>query len=162
MSDSSEYSGEAEVALDEADQNDDADIADEADEAGEDDIDTEEADPVVYGPLKSLAIRDSNHLIYRILDPAQRKTSNVIQLHEATEAVGIRASQIERGSRVFTDVKNLKCPIKMAWKEFIDRQNPLILERVVEERPEAGYNIVEHWPVREMTYFGTANFSELM
>ncbi len=161
MSDNSDYSEEAEVALDETDQNDDADVADAA-ETDDAMPDIDEADAMVYGSLKSLNIRDSNHMIYKIQNPAQRKTSHIIQLSEATEAVGIRASQIERGSRVFTSTKNLKCPIKMAWKEFLDRRNPLILERVVEEHSESGYYIVEHWLVREMTYLNWANNDELL
>lgn len=161
MSDNSDYSEEAEIALDEADQNDDADIADAA-EPDDNMPDIDEADAMVYGSLKSLSIRDSNHMIYKIRNPEQRKTSHVIQLSEATEAVGIRASQIERGSRVFTNTKNLKCPIKMAWKEFLDRRNPLILERIVEEKPESGYYVVEHWLVREMTYLNWSNNDELL
>lgn len=38
----------------------------------------------------------------------------------------------------------------MARKEFYDRKNPLILERVIEQRGNV-YR-VEHWKVREMTF----------
>ncbi len=166
MSDNSDYSEEVEVALDEDDQNDDADIADAniTDDILSDnyDLDDSLSNQLIYGPLRSLNVRDNNHIIFKIENPAHRKTSHVIQLPEATEAAGIRASQIERGSRVFTNIKNLKCPIKMAWKEFLDRRNPLILERVVEEKPESGYYIVEHWRVREMVYLNWANNDELI
>jgi DNA-directed RNA polymerase subunit K/omega len=133
--------------LDEIDQNDDIDaIQDEAVDVGEED----EPEETIYGPLRLLKLRDGDHKSIVVVPNGDRRTSNIINDYEFTEAVGIRASQIERGSPVFTDVTGLSDPIKMARKEFYDRKNPLILERVIEQRGNV-YR-VEHFNVREMTF----------
>lgn len=133
--------------LDEIDQNDDIDaIEDEAADPGEE----EEPEETVYGPLRTLKIRDGDHKTIIVIPPGERRTSNIINDYEFTEAVGIRASQIERGAPVFTEVVGLNNPIAMARKEFYDRKNPLILERIVDQHNQV-YR-VEHWKVREMTF----------
>jgi DNA-directed RNA polymerase subunit K/omega len=93
---------------------------------------------------------DQNHRLVVVIKDDQRMTSNIIQLPELVEAVGIRASQIEQGSEVFTDVTGLTDPVAQAKKEFIDRRNPLILERGVKKTKGAIY--VEWWKVRDMTF----------
>lgn len=138
---------EEENDLDEIDQNDDIDaIEDQTAEPGEE----EELEETIYGPLRTLKIRDGDHKTIIVVPSNDRRTTHIINDYEFTEAVGIRASQIERGAPVFTDTTGLKDPIKMARKEFYDRKNPLILERVIEQRGNA-YR-VEHWKVREMTF----------
>jgi DNA-directed RNA polymerase subunit K/omega len=142
-----ELSGSEENDLDEIDQNDDIDaIQEEGVDIGED----EEPEENIYGPLRTLKIRDGDHKTIIVISPGDRRTSNIINDYEFTEAVGIRASQIERGSPVFTNVTGLKDPIKMARKEFFDRKNPLILERIIDQR--GNIYKVEHWKVREMTH----------
>lgn len=132
-----------EIELDEIDQNDD-----------DDDLNTEngddEEDDMTFGPLTAINLKDEKHIIIKVCHPDERITSHIITLSEATEATGIRASQIENGSAPFTDTTGLKSPVAMAHKEFLDRKNPLILERLVEIRGNVHY--VEHWKVREMTY----------
>lgn len=98
---------------------------------------------------------DKNHKIINIVPDHKRKTSNIIQFLEMANAIGIRISQIEEGSPIFTDTTGLTSPIEMAKKEFIDRQNPLILRREIKgidntKLPLQCY--VEHWKVREMTF----------
>lgn len=105
---------------------------------------------VVYGPIRKLNQQEKDHKIIKIIPEADRITSNVIQLLEQTEAIGIRATQIEQGSPVFTSVESLSDPILMAKKEFYDRKSPLILERAIQEKDNVIY--VEHWKVREMSF----------
>lgn len=151
-----EVSDGEELDLDEEDQNDNADEIPETnvetvDADADDDVGQRDRDKsAVYGPLQTLKIRDGDHIEIIVVDPEERITSNIITDPEFTEATGIRAAQIEQGTPVFTDVTGLTDPIKMAHKEFYDRKNPLILERVIEQRGYTYY--VEHWIVREMTY----------
>lgn len=93
---------------------------------------------------------DEHHRIIEIVPPDQRITSEIIQLSEMVEAVGIRISQIEQGSPVFTDVTGLNNPIDQAKKELFDRCSPLILSRALIKEPS--YWLVEEWKVREMTF----------
>lgn len=145
MSDSEEdYSSDEVPELDEADQIDDADLITDAD----DDISDDEDDELNI--IGSLHKGDSNHTNIIIVPDSERITSDVIQKQEIVEAIGVRASQIEEGSPVFTDVTGLTDPISMSWKEFKDRKSPLILERIVAEYPAEFTYHVEHWKVREM------------
>lgn len=145
--DNYDESSDEENELDEIDQNDDIDT-----ENQDNDVDGEEEEEqeLIYGPLRTLKIRDGDHITIRVVPANIRKTSNVICDNEFAEATGIRASQIEQGAPVFTSVDGLTDPIKMAHKEFYDRKNPLLLERIVDQR--GSVYIVEHWKVREMTF----------
>jgi hypothetical protein len=147
--DDTNLSETSEPDLDEIDQNDDADADADAEALGDNDDVDDDLD-LIYGPLRTLKIRDGDHIQISIVPDSERITSHIISLPEFTEATGIRASQIERGSQVFTDCTGLKRPIAMAHKEFRDRKNPLILERKIETR--GNVHIVEHWKVREMTH----------
>ena len=98
---------------------------------------------------------DKNHKIINIIPDHKRKTSNIIQFPEMVNAIGIRITQIENGSPIYTDTTGLTSPIEMAKKEFIDRQNPLKLQREIKgvdntKLPLQCY--VEIWKVREMTF----------
>lgn len=148
MSDTGEgySSGEEIPELDEEDQNDDDDLVNDED----DDIsDDEDETPVVFGSIKK---GDRHHRYIIVIPESERITSDVIQSQEIVEAIGIRASQIEGGSPVFTDVSGIQDPISMAHKEFNDRKNPLILERIIAECPSEHTFHVEHWKVREMAF----------
>lgn len=94
--------------------------------------------------------KDDNHKIIRVIADSDRITSEIIQLNEMAEAIGIRISQIENGSPILTDVSGYKSPIEMAKKEFIDRQNPLIVQRRLQTSPTE--DLVEHWKVRDMVF----------
>lgn len=133
--------------LDKADQNDDVD---EENYDQNDDIDELDG----YGTIMSMRQleQDKDHMRIYVVPSNSRITSNVIQKYEMVEAIGIRASQIEEGSPVFTDTTGLTNPIQMAKKEFFDRKSPLILERTVEENHNTFTIYVEHFRVREMTF----------
>lgn len=94
--------------------------------------------------------KDDNHKIIRVIADSDRITSEIIQLNEMAEAIGIRISQIENGAPILTDVSGYKSPIEMAKKEFIDRQNPLIVQRRLQTFPTE--DLVEHWKVRDMVF----------
>jgi DNA-directed RNA polymerase subunit K/omega len=130
---------------------DDALVHDDVDELDVvvDEEEQKELEKVLKNVLIS-EIKDRNHKIIKIVPADERISSNRIQRPEMTEAIGIRASQIERGSPVFTDVTGYTDPILMARKEFVDRKNPLILERALHDTPTEA--IVEHWVVRDMTF----------
>jgi DNA-directed RNA polymerase subunit K/omega len=103
-------------------------------------------------PHKIIGIdeQDNNHKIIRVVSKSDRVTSEVIQLTEMTEAIGIRCSQIENGAPVLTDVSGYINPIDMAKKEFIDRKNPLIIQRILKQSDKE--LLVEHWKVRNMIF----------
>jgi DNA-directed RNA polymerase subunit K/omega len=88
---------------------------------------------------------DNTHKTIFIVPDDERITSNIIQLYEIAAVISERASQIENGSPIFIDIKNLTNPKDIARAEFKQRKSPFILERHVG-------NSVEHWKVREMTF----------
>lgn len=85
-----------------------------------------------------------------VMPDDERKTSPLMTINEMVEAVGIRISQIEAGSKVFTDYGTLGSAKEIAYKELMERKNPLIITRLVKEEKNKRY--YEHWKVREMTY----------
>jgi len=105
----------------------------------------------VHFSNKSLQVdmNDKHHCNIYILPEDQRTTSQIMTLEEMTEAVGIRVTEIENGSPIFTDVEGFTCPIQMARKELFDGKSPLKLERIMKMRGST--KIVEMWNVNEMT-----------
>lgn len=92
----------------------------------------------------------TGHKIIRVLPKDERITSHIMTLEEITEAIGIRASQIENGMIPLVEVGNLTSPIEIAKKELLERESPLILERAISE---TGHEIiVEQWDVNTMAY----------
>ena len=84
-----------------------------------------------------------NEIIYVL--PEDRVTSEVMTIFEYTEAISIRAKQIEDGGICFTDTSKLSDPLEMAKKELLDKKSPLDLVRGIT-------NIIyEKWHVNEMT-----------
>jgi DNA-directed RNA polymerase I, II, and III subunit RPABC2 len=75
---------------------------------------------------------DTNyHREIRVVPDNMRITSDIMTLFEFSEVIGIRTSQIEKGSHVFTDVTLLHTPYEMAIKELFDRKSPLkIIRRI--------------------------------
>jgi exosome complex RNA-binding protein Csl4 len=116
----------------------------------DDEEEEEEEEETVEADEVEKVIIDDNHRIIIVVPKHERITSDNIGEAERSEAIGIRASQIENGSVVYTDVTGLTSSIKMAEKEFNDRQSPLILERTIKEKKNK--IILEHWKVRKMTY----------
>jgi DNA-directed RNA polymerase subunit K/omega len=103
--------------------------------------------------LRRELVNDKVHKISYVVADDDRITSDYIQLHEMTEAIGIRASQIENGSPVLIDTSHLRIadPITLATLEFYKRKSPLILKRVVRESETEEY--IEKWKVREMKFY---------
>ena len=157
MDEEAEEAYEAEANYFEEDEEYDEEIEEEEEEEGEEepeiDYDAEIEEGIEIE--KNLVIQkinelDHNHLLENVNPDQKRWSSHIIQIPELTEAIGIRISQIERGAPVFTDVTGLHSPIEMAKKEFIDRQNPLILCRAMESKN--GEMLTDEWKVREMTF----------
>lgn len=144
---------EEEFDLYEEDLSDEIEADDEQDEQAADANELEEVEEITEkdeSPINLINENDSNHRINYIVSKEKRITSETIQWPEMVEAIGIRASQIENGAPVFTDVSGFTDPILMAKKEFFDRQSPLILRRSLKKTPS--YCIIEHWKVRKMAF----------
>jgi DNA-directed RNA polymerase subunit K/omega len=99
--------------------------------------------------IGAINLNDKHHLVTYIVPDDQRITSEIMMLEEYTEAVGIRATQIENGTPVFTDVTGYTDPIKMAKKEILDGKSPLKLVREMKQKENERW--VEVWKVNEMT-----------
>ena len=125
------------------------DVLDALNDLDEEDIeedDEEEGEEGEYVALENQEIDKIKNII-KVPDD-ERRTSNLMTIYEYTEAVGTRISQIENGSKIFTDYDGLYNNKQIAIKEMHDRKNPLIVRRVVKTD---GNNIYEeHWKVREM------------
>jgi DNA-directed RNA polymerase subunit K/omega len=151
----------------------DDDVAEEIDDIDVDDYDPndidEEEDISVefeddeiedYRDLESRSIKfanqtldidlnDEHHCTLFIVPDNERTTSQIMTLEEYTEAVGIRATEIENGTPVFTDVSGMICPIEMAKKEILDGKSPYKLIR--EMSAKKGSKTVEIWKINDMT-----------
>jgi len=151
----------------------DDDVGEEIDDLNEDefdpnDIDEEEDISVEfeddeiedYRDLESRSIKfanqtldidlnDEHHCTLFIVPDNERTTSQIMTLEEYTEAVGIRATEIENGTPVFTDVSGMICPIEMAKKEILDGKSPYKLIR--EMSAKKGSKTVEIWKINDMT-----------
>jgi len=82
-----------------------------------------------------------------IVDPADRITSSHMTRPEYCEVISTRAKQIENSNTVlvFTDFGDETDPIEMAKKEIKDKQCPLSIIRMYNNK------IGEKWAVNEMT-----------
>jgi hypothetical protein len=92
-----------------------------------------------------------------IVDPEKRQTSNVLTEFELTEAIAIRATQIEERNMSTTNVDGLDSAQKMAEKEIKDGRCPLVLrrkvgEKVVKDGDRAKLTeYIEFWDINTMT-----------
>ena len=86
-----------------------------------------------------------------IVAPEDRRSSTRMTHAEMARAVGIRATQIEKGGEFYVDIDGLDHAAQIAWKEFRERRSPLKLRRIVGRSPR-NESIVEEFLVREMTY----------
>lgn len=149
-----------------SDESENSDNSDNLDESFEEKLENEISDLVEYynetpeilndrahkNLVKEIKT-DKIHKIEYIIKDDDKKTSDYIQLHEMTEAIGIRASQIEHGSPVLFDYQKYSVsgdPITLAKLEFYERKSPLVLKRVVYENANEAY--VELWKVRDMKF----------
>lgn len=87
-----------------------------------------------------------------VIDPAARRTSNILTEYEHTELISIRASQIEQQRIVLTDVTGLVDAEAMAEKELADKKCPLVLRRKIGEIVRDGIltEYIEYWDVNSM------------
>jgi hypothetical protein len=113
----------------------------------EEELDEIEEEEVVDEEIEK--IDETIERIYIIPDN-ERKSSEMMTLFEVTEAIGIRISQIEQGSPIFIDYTGLTNARNIAEKEFYERQNPLIIRRIIKQVGKDIY--IEQWRVREMVY----------
>jgi hypothetical protein len=132
------------------DYEEDEDIEDESEYVDDYEVEAEIGEEFSTEYIIRLNELDDNHRIIRVIPSHKRITSNIIQESEIVEAIGIRASQIENGSQIFTDCSGYTDPIEMAKKEFYDRKSPLILERALKKTDKE--IDVEHWKVRKMKF----------
>lgn len=82
----------------------------------------------------------------KVTAPHLRITSDVMTKSEFAEVIGIRTTQIERGSAVFTDVGGLCDSYNIAVKELYDRKSPLFIVR------QTGMYTQEEWGCNEMGF----------
>ncbi len=83
-----------------------------------------------------------NEIVYR--RPEDRVTSEVMTRFELCEIISIRAKQLEKGYKVFTDIGDLTDPIDIARKEVLDKKCPLSIRRMITDK------VGEKWQVNEM------------
>ncbi len=83
-----------------------------------------------------------NEIVYR--RPEDRVTSEVMTRFELCEIISIRAKQLEKGHKVFTDVGELTNPIDIARKEILDKKCPLSIRRMITDK------VGEKWQANEM------------
>lgn len=93
--------------------------------------------------------KNAGRILIKVIPVDQRTTSHRLSITECTEAIGLRATQIETNPIVFTDVEGYTDPIAMAEKELYDRKSPLILQREVCRHDNLRW--VERWDLNEMT-----------
>jgi DNA-directed RNA polymerase subunit K/omega len=95
-------------------------------------------------------LRASNRgRIVRVVPPEERVTDNRLHRTEAAYILAMRAKQIDKHARAFTDTAGLTDAVAIAYKELFDRRCPLRLRRKVGVGP-GGEIIVEEWDVRTM------------
>ncbi len=80
-----------------------------------------------------------------IVPEEERITSDVLSKYELIELINIRATQISKGNKAFTNVEGLRDPISMAKKEIFDNECPLLIKRHI------GNNLYEIWNPNEMS-----------
>jgi len=112
-------------------------------------LDDEEEEEPEEEDLESAQADTNIRNVIKIPDE-ERRTSRLMTIYEYTEAIGIRISQIENKSEIFTDYTGLKNNRQIATKEMVDRRNPLIVRRVVKTEGNNVYE--EHWKVCEMIF----------
>ncbi len=79
----------------------------------------------------------------KVTPPDMRITSDVMTMFEFSEVIGIRATQIEKGSHVFTSYDDLTDPREIAIKEVMDRKCPLMIIRKVSSTEQEQFSVNE-------------------
>lgn len=82
---------------------------------------------------------------YEYMIPLEdRITSQYMSNYEFVKLIGIRATQISQGSRVFCKVDNLTDPLKIAERELYDNKCPLSIKRYIKS------GVYEIWTAQEL------------
>lgn len=90
-----------------------------------------------------------NDIVY-IVPANQRITSEKLSDYEIAELINVRATNISKGGKIFTNIEGLYDPIEMAKKELLDRKCPLYIKRNIGYVDNILY--VEKWSPNEMIY----------
>lgn len=131
---------DVEVDVDDADDTD-VDVADvevDADDADDTDVDDTDVDVDVAdvdNTITNMIIINSNNRI----------TSSVMTMAEFVKVLGIRATHIDKGSPIYTDITDITDIKLMALKEIKEKKCPLKIRRMISP------NRCEVWNVNEMT-----------
>ena len=125
---------EVDTEVDDADvEVDDADVEVDDDDA---DVDADmEVDNEVDNTITNMVIINSNNRI----------TSSVLTMAEFVKVLGIRATHIDKGSPIYTDITDITDVKLMALKEIKEKKCPLKIRRMISP------NRCEVWNVNEMT-----------
>ena len=123
-----------------------------SDEVSNEESDNELCD-IIDDVFVTPIVLNSNSVLKKIIiDDADRITSNFITKYEITRAITYRITQIERGSKYFTDIGNINNAAQIAKKEIIDRKSPIIIEREINFDKQNNISYCERWKINEMAY----------
>ena len=93
------------------------------------------------------------HRIEFMVPYDMRRTSDHMSLSEKTEIIGIRATHIKNGGRVFIDISDISVSnkneevdmsVRIAEKELANKKCPLVIKRYFSK------TIYEEWSANEM------------
>lgn len=118
----------------------------EEEEAEEEEGEAEAKEP--EAPRDWLAQSSASCSVVLVPDE-ERQTSQMLQRPEAARVIAVRAAQIARTGRTFTECPGIVDPVERARKELFDHRCPLAIRRVI-ARTAAGAPVVEQWRVNEM------------
>lgn len=138
-------------------------------EVGEEEEEAEPADMVAATAEYEFIHDRTKNQIHKdviVVNPKNRRTSNMICKTELVEGIGIRAQQIANKATVFVDISVDKKsgsgktviddPTVMAKMEVAQRKFPLILRRIVKTQVDKKTGRVtewvEDWDVNEMIF----------
>ena len=99
---------------------------------------------IKYKKYDPMSITNVSHVTINIVPNHLRRTSDIITKYEYTEVISVRAKQIEKGSKIFIDIKNLSNPISIAKRELEEKKCPLSIRRMLT------YDSAEIWTANEL------------
>lgn len=153
--DDNEIEDDIETDIDESEVNSsesETDTDSESD-SNSDDEDVESDDALSIASSKHVKKRDIDRLInianteirLNVITGEDRVTPAIMNMHEISRAVGIRAAHISAGSKLFIDQPpGIHDPVELAKLELYANASPLILYRHI------GINTVEAWSTSEL------------
>lgn len=103
-----------------------------------------EYDNIKYKIYNPDTFTNITHREITIVPKNERRSSDIITQYEYTEITSIRAKQIENGSKIFIDIKDLSDPVKIAEQEIVEKRCPLSIRRMMCDE------YAEIWEVNEL------------